>query len=74
MGKFCILWGILPLTVARRHGQCIRICSLVRIGVLDGEPVQSLGNLASNSGMGPWAIEEDMYGSSSGCQVFKQCA
>ena len=58
-GTFAILWGTLHSTVAGDHGECMGIGVLVGMWVLDGEILQFVGNLALNSGRGPWGMHGD---------------
>ena len=60
-GNFCNLWGTLHSTVAGDPGECMGIGTLVGMWVLDGELLQFVGNLALNSGRGPWGMHVDRY-------------
>ena len=60
-GTFAILWGTLHSKVAGDHGECMGIGVLVGMWVLDGELMQFVGNLALNSGKGPWGMHGDRY-------------
>ena len=42
-------------------GECMGIGTLVGMWVLDGELLQFVGNLALNSGRGPWGMHVDRY-------------
>ena len=60
-GTFAILWGTLHSTVAGAPGECMGICTLVGMWVLDGKFLQFVGNLVLNSGKGPWGMHGDRY-------------
>ena len=53
--------GNLALNIAGDHGECMGIGVLVGMWVLDGELLQFVGNLALNSGRGPWGMHVDRY-------------
>ena len=61
MGNICNLWETLLTTVARGHGQRIGIGTIVEMCDLDGDHLPFVGNLAHNSGGGPWAIHGHRY-------------